>query len=310
MNKIKWLRLSIGILAMQTVTTLLLSTLMLTTLVLSPTAKAISLTNNNLIQKLLVDEANKQGLDPTLALAIAEVESNFDPRALSKAGAMGVMPIMPAPAAPVFGVPSDALYDASINIYLGITFIKQLLTRYNQRLDIALSHYNGGSAVQDKFGQLTVIPATKKYVNKVMAAQDKFKYKAYQLSTMSSKQTMENEKFFPDKSLATNKLTHQNSALYQTSLPLTKEVIQPEKLYSATTFDQSLYKKVETLRTLRLHNIMRNTQNKSVDKTPLNKINYRHSGVATGDRKQWLKKSVRPLSDKRKKVLRWERMFN
>lgn len=270
------------------------------TLILSPTATAMNLTNKNVIQKLVVDEANRQGLDPTLALAIAKVESNFDPYALSNAGAMGVMQIMPATAKSVFGIDKEKLYDANINISLGITFIKQLLTRYDQRLDIALSHYNGGSAVQDELGRLTVIPATKKYVNKVLSAQDKFKYKAYQLSSISS-----------------DKLSRNKPTQYHTSLPLVKEVIKPDKLYSATTFDQSLYKKIEQLRTLRLHNIMRNTQNKSVNTSQLNnrllrkksfkKINYR--GLSITNKKQWLAED-KTLSAKRKKVLHWEAMFN
>ena len=289
-------------------------------LVFPATATAINLTNKNIIQKLLVDEANRQGLDPTLALAIAEVESNFDPHALSKVGAMGVMQIMPATAANVFGIAAKDLYDANINIPLGIRFIKDLLIRYEQRLDIALSHYNGGSAVQDEFGRLTVIPATKKYVNKVLAAQEKFKYKAYQLSSISSEQTMEHENTLPQQKLVNNQFNHNMSTNEQSALPLVKEVTKPDKLYSAISFEQSLYKKVEQLRALRLHNIMRNTQSKtpqskspqdsSAKKNQLRKVSFRHNGLAIAGKVQKLNVSSIPLSDKRKKVLAWEKIFN
>jgi len=278
-------------------------------------ATTINLTNKNIIQKLLVDEANRQGLDPTLALAIAKVESNFDPYALSKVGAMGVMQIMPATAANVFGIAAKDLYDANINIPLGIRFIKDLLIRYEQRLDIALSHYNGGSAVQDEFGRLTVIPATKKYVNKVLAAQEKFKYKAYQLSSISSEQTMEDKNTLPQQKLVNNQFNHNMSTNEQSALPLAKEVTKPDKLYSAISFEQSLYKKVEQLRALRLHNIMRNTQSKtpqdsSAKKNQLRKVSFRHKGLAIAGKVQKLNVSSIPLSDKRKKVLAWEKIFN
>jgi hypothetical protein len=287
---------------------------------LSSTVAAMSLTNKNVIQKLLVDEANKQGIDPTLALAIAEVESNFDPRALSKMGAMGVMQIMPATAETVFGVASEKLFDANINIALGIRFIKQLLIRYDQRLEIALSHYNGGSAVQGKLGRLTVIPATRKYVNKVLSAQDKFKYKAYQLSSINPTIYRNHENTFLKQDLAKNNFTHIKPAYNQPPLPSVKEVIKPERLYSATSFDQSLYNKVEKLRALRLHNIMRNTQSKPsqnksiqselVNKSRLRKVGIRHEALSLKGRQQKLNYVSQNLSDKRKKVLAWEKIFN
>ena len=320
MNQIKRLVLSMTLLAS-----------LMASLVVSPVVIAISLTNDNTIQKLLVDEANRQGIDPTLALAMAEVESNFNPRALSKAGARGVMQIMPATAENVFGISSNQLYDAKININIGISFIKKLLNRYNQRLDIALSHYNGGSAVQDRFGRLSIIPATRKYVNKVISAQQKFTYKAYQLSSVGSLKNASNmdtytstdtsyytnpitktkikanttRKLNPDKSVQ-NKFTN-----YQSQFPLTnkiaKSVVKPDKSYSSATFDDSLYQKVEQLRTIRLHNIMRNTQNKSANKT---NISYRHARFSKSNSEQMAKEAAKPLTEKRKKVLNWEAMFN
>ena len=252
------------------------------TLVLSPSVNAISLTGGTNIQKFLVAEAKRQGLDPSLALAIAEVESNFDAKAVSKVGARGVMQIMPATAEGVFGIDKEELFDAKTNIYLGITFIQKLLTRYNQRLDIALSHYNGGSAVQDKFGRLSVIPATRKYVNKVLSAQKRYKNTAYQLSTAST----------------------------QTTVNLPKDIVKPNKLYSSTSYENSLYKKVEQLRSLRLHNIMRNTKVKNEKTNQQVKLSNHYSRRQSTHRKSMQQQTKRPLSDKRKKVLSWEKIFN
>ncbi|WP_057831414.1 lytic transglycosylase domain-containing protein [Colwellia sp. TT2012] len=268
MNQIKWLTLFVAIFA---------------TLMRSPVAIAINSAsnsaNNMAIQQLLVDEANRQGIDPALALAMAEVESNFNPKALSKAGAKGVMQIMPATAQKVFGISSEQLYDEKINIHLGIRFIKQLLTRYNQRLDIALSHYNGGSAVQDKWGRLRVIPATKRYVNKVLSAREKYNYKAYQLSIGD----------------------------YHSALTTTNHITKPKKHYLAATAEQSLYQKVEKLRTLRLHNIMRNTQGKS---SAVNKTPHVYTSITQKNKVKNIQKTLFPLSEKRKKVLSWEAIYN
>lgn len=97
------------------------------------------------IQDLVVREAQRNGVvPPALALAVARVESNFDADALSHAGAIGVMQIMPATAWGEFRVAADELWDPRVNVRLGIEFLALLYERYG-RWDAALSHYNGGS---------------------------------------------------------------------------------------------------------------------------------------------------------------------
>ncbi|KXI28218.1 lytic transglycosylase domain-containing protein [Paraglaciecola hydrolytica] len=130
------------------------------------------------IQQMLIDEALKQNVEPALVLAIAKVESDFNPMALSHAGAKGVMQIMPATAKNGFNVASHDLYQPQINIRVGVAYIKQLLEQYQGKLDIALSHYNGGSAVKRPNGQLRVIPATHNYVNKVKLYAQRYQQEA------------------------------------------------------------------------------------------------------------------------------------
>lgn len=132
------------------------------------------------IKRMVVEEALEHGVDPELALAIAYVESNFDPHVVSHAGARGVMQIMPKTGMDVFNVHPSRLFDARTNIDLGVRFIKQLIDQYG-RVDIALSHYNGGSRVKDKYGRLRVIPVTRPYVNKVLA---KAKVYSFEESTL------------------------------------------------------------------------------------------------------------------------------
>ncbi|NQV98383.1 MAG: lytic transglycosylase domain-containing protein [Rhodospirillales bacterium] len=118
------------------------------------------------IMGLIAREARSLGVSPALGLAVAHAESNFDPRALSHKGARGLMQIMPLTAKSEYGIAADLLWDPRINTRLGLHFLRRLLVRYKGRVDLALSYYNGGSAVGD-LPHARVIPATRNYVRKV-----------------------------------------------------------------------------------------------------------------------------------------------
>lgn len=118
------------------------------------------------IKALVVAEAVRMGVSPALALAVAHAESNFNPRAKSRAGARGIMQIMPATAKFEYGIEPALLWNPRINVRLGLHFLRRLLDRYRGRVDLALSYYNGGSAVGDLPGA-RVIPATRAYVHRV-----------------------------------------------------------------------------------------------------------------------------------------------
>jgi hypothetical protein len=97
------------------------------------------------VQRMIIEESMNSRVPPALALAVARVESNFEPRAQSPAGAKGVMQLMPKTARDVFGVREDELWNARLNIQLGISYLEQLFDQYGGRWDSALSHYNGGT---------------------------------------------------------------------------------------------------------------------------------------------------------------------
>ena len=118
------------------------------------------------IQRLVVAEARNIGVAADLALAVAQAESNFKPNVVSHKGARGVMQIMPRTAWEEYGITPDQLCQPRINVRLGLHFLKRLLRRYRGRLDLALSFYNGGSAVGD-LPAARIIPATHSYVRKV-----------------------------------------------------------------------------------------------------------------------------------------------
>ncbi len=130
--------------------------------------------NKNYIKMLLIDNAKKSNyVKPSLALAIAQVESNFNANAISNKGAIGVMQIMPKTARDLYGIPKHKLFDPIINIKIGISFLDHLIKKYKGRIDIALSHYNGGSAV-GKWPNVKIIPATYNYVLKVLNKSSNF----------------------------------------------------------------------------------------------------------------------------------------
>jgi len=120
------------------------------------------------IKMLVVENARKsEYVTPALALAVAKVESNFRVNVESSMGAIGVMQIMPRTALLEFGVKRKDLFNPKINISLGVKFLDSLIKKYRGNIGIALSHYNGGSAV-GKWPKVKIIPATYPYVKKVL----------------------------------------------------------------------------------------------------------------------------------------------
>ena len=109
---------------------------------------------------------------PSVALAVAKIESGFQPHVVSSAGAIGVMQIMPRTGRDLFGLSRAELFDPTINIRAGVTFLDQLIDRYEGRVDLALSHYNGGSRVTAG-PKPKIIPVTRGYVIKVLAIGEK-----------------------------------------------------------------------------------------------------------------------------------------
>jgi hypothetical protein len=126
------------------------------------------------VRVMVVQEAlRSEQVPPSLALAVAHAESHFDPTAESSAGARGVMQIMPATGKGEFGVDPDELWQPRLNIQLGITFLGDLIDRYDGRWDLALSYYNGGSRVGSG-ASAKVIPVTQSYVDKVLKLERRY----------------------------------------------------------------------------------------------------------------------------------------
>ena len=97
------------------------------------------------VQRLIVTEAVGNGTVPApLALAVADVASDFVPRSVGYAGTVGVMQLHPDVAKSEFGADVDALRDPATNIRLGLRWLALLHERYDGDWELALSHYRGG----------------------------------------------------------------------------------------------------------------------------------------------------------------------
>ncbi|MCM2971176.1 lytic transglycosylase domain-containing protein [Larsenimonas suaedae] len=91
---------------------------------------------------LIIQESSRAGLSPELVLSVIEVESLFDPRAVSPAGAVGLMQIMPFWKT-VFDRPGDDLLDPATNLRYGCAILAHYLKRSGGDMTQALARYNG-----------------------------------------------------------------------------------------------------------------------------------------------------------------------
>lgn len=140
---------------------------LLSALALAPALPAAAATRTD-VKRMVLEEAANSRVPPALAMAVAKVESDFLPAALSTAGARGVMQIMPKTAHGVFGVGADELWDPRLNIRLGLDFLEQLYDQYGGQWELALSHYNGGTLRGGRGADATPHGYTRKYVAGVM----------------------------------------------------------------------------------------------------------------------------------------------
>ncbi len=108
--------------------------------------------------------ARETGLSVGLIKAVARVESDFNPHAVSPKGAQGLMQLMPATAAQ-YGV-SDA-FDPMENLRAGAIHLRSLLDEFDGDLNSALAAYNAGSSAVRRYGGIPAFPETQDYVRRV-----------------------------------------------------------------------------------------------------------------------------------------------
>ena len=109
--------------------------------------------------------AERYSLDPELIRAIIKVESDFNPYAVSKKGAMGLMQLMPDTAK---DMKVNAPFEAEDNIMGGSRYLRKLLDIFGGNLQLGLAAYNAGPTRVLANGTVPGIPETEQYVKKVL----------------------------------------------------------------------------------------------------------------------------------------------
>ncbi|HEY6387948.1 MAG TPA: lytic transglycosylase domain-containing protein [Candidatus Acidoferrum sp.] len=116
--------------------------------------------------------ATHYSVDADLITSVIAAESNFDPRAVSKKNARGLMQLLPQTATR-FGVQN--VFDPQENIDAGTHYLRDLLQRYNNDLVLALAAYNAGPERVLQFGRVPPYPETASYIRRVKRAYERSK---------------------------------------------------------------------------------------------------------------------------------------
>lgn len=117
--------------------------------------------------QLIYDIAIRHSVNPQLVAAVIHVESAFNPRAVSRKGACGLMQLLPDTARR-FGVKKKKdLFDPSKNLEAGVKYLKWLTTRFGGDVQKILAAYNAGEGAVDRFDGIPPYRETQNYVKKI-----------------------------------------------------------------------------------------------------------------------------------------------
>jgi soluble lytic murein transglycosylase-like protein len=116
--------------------------------------------------------AKDYGVDEAIVRAIIHAESAFNPNALSRVGAQGLMQLMPATARR-FGVGNA--FDAGQNIRGGVQYLAWLLKRFDGNLTLAAAGYNAGEGAVDKYKGVPPYSETQRYVQRVGVLAERYR---------------------------------------------------------------------------------------------------------------------------------------
>jgi soluble lytic murein transglycosylase-like protein len=118
-----------------------------------------------LFQPIVIKAANRHKVDPAMVMAIIMAESSYNPKAISKKGARGLMQLMPTTAR-ALGVKDS--FNPEHNINAGVRYFKKLLNQFDGDVELALAAYNAGSRKVREHHGIPPFGATKYYVKKVI----------------------------------------------------------------------------------------------------------------------------------------------
>jgi len=119
------------------------------------------------LRRIVDDASARNGVSAALISAVITAESGGDPSAVSRAGAAGLMQLMPGTAV-TYGVANR--FDPTSNVDGGSRFLHDLLVRYHNNVSLAVAAYNAGPGAVDAFRGIPPYAETRAYVARVTAA--------------------------------------------------------------------------------------------------------------------------------------------
>lgn len=116
--------------------------------------------------QIIISKARKYNIEPSLIKAIITAESKWNPTAISKKGAIGLMQLMPST---IKDMQVNNPFDPEENIEGGVRYLRLLLDKFKGDLTLTLAAYNAGPNIVEKFGDIPPIPETEQFVREVLS---------------------------------------------------------------------------------------------------------------------------------------------
>ena len=135
------------------------------------------------LEQAVIRAAQQHHLQPALLLAVMKAESSFNPIVISKAGAVGLMQLVPETAIR-HGV--RHLYDTNENVTGGAKHLRYLLNRFHGNTRLALAAYNAGEHTVDRYGKIPPYKETQEYVKKVLVYYRSYKKDGWIIPVVSA----------------------------------------------------------------------------------------------------------------------------